>query len=61
VPAIIFDFKEYTCECTINIQKIRSVSIDEWIADAEDTIVLYPNMQVRDYIISIMTHGFSVA
>jgi hypothetical protein len=41
VPAIIFDFKEYTCECTINIQKIRSVSIDEWIADTEDTIVLY--------------------
>jgi hypothetical protein len=41
IPALLFDFKKYTCECTINIQKILSISIDEWIADTEDTIVLY--------------------
>jgi hypothetical protein len=53
VPTIIFDFKEYKCECTINIQKIRSVSIDEWIADVEDTIVLYLLEEVTGKIINM--------
>lgn len=41
IPHIILNYGVYACDFTINIQKLRQASIDQWILSEEETIQIF--------------------
>ncbi len=53
IPQIVFDFGVYKGNVTINIQKIHSINVKQWLGSDEDTITIYLLEEVTGKIINI--------